>query len=389
MNQTELGNICKLRNGYAFKSDDFINDGIPIVRIGDINNGNINLDSTIKVKEKDLFNSFLIQKGAILIAMSGATTGKIGKYSSDIKAYQNQRVGCFIPDNDKINNEYLYCFLKTLKDKILQKAYGGGQPNISPKDIESLKIPLPPLNDQIRIADLLTRAEMLIAKRKESIKALDEFLKSTFLEMFGDPVKNEKGWDILPLGEKLKIKHGFAYLGEYFSNAGEYVLLTPGNFFEEGGYRDRGDKQKYYLGEIPQDYILQKGDLLIAMTEQASGLLGSSIIVPASNKYLHNQRLGLIVLKNNDMNKVFVFHLFNHVNIRKIIHANATGTKVRHTSPTKIEEIEVSIPPITLQNKFAAIVEKVEAMKVKYNESLVELEKLYGSLSQRAFRGEL
>ena len=285
--------------------------------------------------------------------------------------------------NNLADSKYLYYYFRTLK--LTDAGYSRHF-----KFLKEVSIPLPEeFDDQIRIATVLNRAEKLIAKRKESIKALDELLKSIFQEMFGNPVINEKGWQLSPLGKKLSIKHGFAFQGEYFSNTGEYVLLTPGNFFEEGGYRDRGDKQKYYRGEIPHEYLLNKGDLLVAMTEQAPGLLGSSLIVAKSNKFLHNQRLGLIIFEEDDLNRLYLFHLFNHPNIRRLIHSKATGTKVRHTSPTKIAEIKVSLPPLLLQNQFAAIVEKVEVLKSKYTQSLTEMEDLYGSLSQRAFKGEL
>jgi len=89
-------------------------------------------------------------------------------------------------------------------------------------------------------------------------------------------------------------------------------MLTPGNFYESGGYRDRSDKQKYYCGEIPPGYVLKKDDLLIAMTEQAAGLLGSPILVPESDKFLHNQRLGLVTKKPGvPWTNEFFFHVFN------------------------------------------------------------------------------
>ena len=195
MNREKLGKYCKLRNGYAFKSKNFVESGIPVVRIGEISNGSINLKTAARIEEKESYDKYLIDKGAILIAMSGATTGKIGRFLHQVKAYQNQRVGCFIPDERKLSKEYLYFYLKTIGNLILQKAYGGGQPNISPREIESIRIPIPEkYEDQIRIATLLSHVEELIAKRKESIRLLDELLKSTFLEMFGDPVRNYKGW---------------------------------------------------------------------------------------------------------------------------------------------------------------------------------------------------
>ena len=251
------------------------------------------------------------------------------------------------------------------------------------------KILIPPIDDQIRIATLLSKVESLIAKRKKSITDLDELLKNTFLEMFGDPVRNEKGWEEKKLGDLFKIKHGYAFKSNFFKESGDYVLLTPGNFYEKGGYRVRGDKQKYYIGEILEEYVLKKGDMLVAMTEQASGLLGSPIIVPESNSFLHNQRLGKIVPQTNGLQISFLFEMFNSQGVRASIDFNATGLKVRHTSPTKIEKIVIGYPPIKLQNQFAAIVGKVESIKEKYQNSLNDLETLYGALSQKAFKGEL
>lgn len=262
------------------------------------------------------------------------------------------------------------------------------------KFLKHIEIPIPEkdgrpnLDDQKRIVHLLGKVEGLIARRKHHLQQLDDLLKSVFLEMFGDPVRNEKGWDEREIGKSIKIKHGFAFKSEFFCDEGPYILLTPGNFFEAGGFRDRGDRQKYYTGETPEEYILNAGSLLIAMTEQAPGLLGSPLIVPESNLYLHNQRLGLAVPKE-PIHTRFLFHLFNQKSIRQIIHSKATGTKVRHTSPTKLESIVVGSPPIDLQNQFAAIVEKVESLKSRYRHSLADLETLYGALSQKAFKGEL
>src|SRR5690606_9276469 len=107
------------------------------------------------------------------------------------------------------------------------------------------------------------------------------------------PEFNKVGvWERKTFSNLCDVKHGYAFESASFSDEGEYVLLTPGNFYEQGGYRDRGDLQKYFTGEIPADYVLAKGDMLVAMTEQAAGLLGSPILVPESGKFLHNQRLG-------------------------------------------------------------------------------------------------
>lgn len=101
-------------------------------------------------------------------------------------------------------------------------------------------------------------------------------------------------WDAKPLAGLTVIIHGFGFKSQYFKPLGYYRLTTPGHFFETGGFRDVGDKQKFYDGPLPDGYLLSEGDLLVAMTEQADGLLGSAAFVPIGGTYLHNQRLGKI-----------------------------------------------------------------------------------------------
>lgn len=248
-----------------------------------------------------------------------------------------------------------------------------------------IPIPLPTLTKQKEIASILDKAQELISLRKESIKKLDELSKSIFIDMFGDPILNTLDWNVRALGSIFKVKHGFAFKSEFFREKGNFILMTPGNFFEEGGYKNRGEKQKYYIGKIDKEYILEKNNLIIAMTEQAEGLLGSPLIVPESNKFLHNQRLGLISpIEPIEIN--FLFNLFNQLSMRKIIHFNATGIKVRHTSPTKIEDIMIGYPPLELQNKFAKIIEKIEEQKSLYEKELEKLEENFNALLQKSFK---
>ncbi len=164
------------------------------------------------------------------------------------------------------------------------------------------------------------------------------------------------GWQRQRLGDLFRIKHGYAFKGEYFSDSGSHVVLTPGNFHDEGGFKLRGSKEKYYTGEIPSSFVLDRGDLLVAMTEQAEGLLGSSALIPESDRYLHNQRLGLIVdLDKSKVDKGFLYHLFNFYGVRDQIRGSASGAKVRHTSPSRIYEVEVSLPPVRVQRDIASV----------------------------------
>ena len=163
-------------------------------------------------------------------------------------------------------------------------------------------------------------------------------------------------WRECALGDLARIKHGYAFKGEFFRSAGTHVVLTPGNFHEAGGFKERADKAKWYSGPVPEEYVLDAGDLLVAMTEQGEGLLGSGALVPRPGFYLHNQRLGLVTpLSSAAADRRFLYYLFNSQSVRQQIRASANGAKIRHTSPTRIYEVKVRVPDIATQRRIAAI----------------------------------
>lgn len=134
------------------------------------------------------------------------------------------------------------------------------------------------------------------------------------------------------------------------------MVLTPGNFLEEGGFKEKADKAKWYIGPIPADYILSKGDLIVAMTEQAEGLLGSGALIPRSGVYLHNQRLGFVQIQGQQQaDRLFIYYLFNSKPVRQQIRGSASGTKIRHTAPSRIADVKISVPPLPVQQRIAGI----------------------------------
>lgn len=163
-------------------------------------------------------------------------------------------------------------------------------------------------------------------------------------------------WTEHQLGDLLKVKHGYAFKSQYFADSGEWIVVTPGSFFEAGGFRERGEKAKFYQGPVPESFILAKGDLIIAMTEQAEGLLGSAALVPESDRYLHNQRIGLIsVIDPKKADLRFLYRLFNTYEVRHQISASASGTKVRHTAPERIYRVVVRLPDLPSQRRIADV----------------------------------
>lgn len=152
-------------------------------------------------------------------------------------------------------------------------------------------------------------------------------------------------WNVKLLAGLAVILHGFGFQSRHFSQFGKYRLTTPGHFFEIGGFRDVGDKQKFYDGPLPTGYLLNEGDLIVAMTEQADGLLGSAALVPTGGTYLHNQRLGKVKVLSSEVSTRFLYRVFNSKAYRAKVRETAAGTKVKHTSPSKLLEIPVALPP--------------------------------------------
>ena len=175
-------------------------------------------------------------------------------------------------------------------------------------------------------------------------------------------------WKRYKLGELLRVKHGWAFKGEFFSDTGVQSILTPGNFYEYGGFKANPSKDRFYSGDYPKEYLCSKGDLVVAMTEQAAGLLGSTAIVPEDNRYLHNQRIGLISC-NGSLNKDFAYYLFMTQSVRQQISRSASGTKVKHTSPEKIYDVQVDIPKIQTQKNIAIFLSLLDK-KIQINNQI-------------------
>ncbi len=295
-----------------------------------------------------------------------------------------------------LDHVYLYYFLLLNRERLNELGSGTTFKELSAGNLKSLPIPLPPLEEQQRIVAVLDEAFEGLDRARENAEANLENAQELF-ESYRENVLSEgqEGWIAAPLSRLITVKHGFAFKSEFFTDEGEYVLLTPGNYWEHGGYRDRGSKQKYYDGDIPDGFILAAGDLLMAMTEQAVGLLGSSMIVPADGKFLHNQRLGLIKpMPGTVWCTEFFTEVFNLRKFRAALQESASGVKVRHTSPKKIGEVTVCFPnKMADQQEIATLLRDIRqltaVLETNVQKKLADLDDLRQSLLRKAFAGEL
>jgi type I restriction enzyme S subunit len=320
----------------------------------------------------------------ILIGRYGASIGKI---LTGLEGAYNVAMIKTIPDETTLSKPYLYYILKneSFQSFISNIGSRAAQAGFNKEDLSKFQISLPSLDDQIRIATVLTRAEKLIAKRKESIKALDELLKSIFLEMFGDPVRNEKGWDKKELKLFGKIITGNTPprndSDNYSSNFIEWIKTD--NIVANKTYLTVATE---YLSEkgLAKARIVTSGSLLVACIAGSIESIGRAAI--ANRQVSFNQQINAIQ-PNEKTNSLFLYWLFK---ISKLyIQSYATKGMKKILTKGDFERITMVCPPLTLQNQFGVIVEKVELLKEKCIQSLTELENLYGSLGQRAFNGEL
>jgi type I restriction enzyme S subunit len=196
-------------------------------------------------------------------------------------------------------------------------------------------------------------------------------------------------WEETSLASVMDVKHGFAFHGENIRDEppGD-ILLTPGNFAVGGGFK--GDKFKYFDGEVPIDYVLNEGDLIITMTDlsKQADTLGFPAVVPKLRgpRFLHNQRLGKVLIKNNaKLDKGFLFYLLCTAEYRHEVLASATGTTVKHTSPGRILAHKASIPPLAEQEAIAAVLGALDD-KIELNRRMnATLEEMARALFQSWF----
>lgn len=195
-------------------------------------------------------------------------------------------------------------------------------------------------------------------------------------------------WKEYKLGDVLNVKHGFAFKGEFFSQVPtKDILLSPGNFNIGGGFKS--DKFKFYNGNYPESYILKEDDVIVTMTDlsKEGDTLGYSAKIPSHQgiRYLHNQRLGLVELKDNSVNLNFIYWLLRTRKYQQFIVSSATGTTVKHTSPTRIGEYSFCAPDLPTQIAIAEILSSLDD-KIELNNNInKELENLAQTLFKQWF----
>ena len=380
-----LGEHIKIVSGYAFKSKEFNENGhgIPVVRIRDVGKKKSNTFYSGEYSEE-----YLLDNGDFLIGMDGDF--RLAKWQGG-KALLNQRVCKIMSKESSLSKEYMYYMLPRELKKIEDTTSFATVKHLSVKKIKDIKIPLPPLNQQKKIAAILDAADAYRQKTKALIEKYDELTQSLFLDMFGDPVTNPKGWDTTAIKEVCTLQGGYSFKSKDFVNEGVKLVKIANVHFEDMVWDEVDLLPSDFLDKYSK-FSLNEGDILMALTRPIIKSLGTvkAITVDQSDlPCLLNQRVARFIPNEKRLHKSYLLrYIFGSYFKNKIERYSSTSLQP-NVSNKQIEEIEIMLPPINLQNQFAERVQAIETQKAQAEASLAQAEDLFNSLLQRAFKGEL
>lgn len=392
---TRLGNVCRFESGFAFKSEYFNKDnGIPVVRISDIKENEVILDNCIFTTELNIDEKFIIRNGDLLIAMSGATTGKNGIFKSDKIAYLNQRVGNIkVIDNNVIKELYRNYYIMNKSEEILKAAYGGAQPNISSSKISLMVFPLTPLAEQQRIVE---RIESLFAKLDEAKENLQNVLdgfenrKAAILHkaFTGELTANWRkqhgvtmdSWEMCEFNQIADIKTNLVNPIDFQS----YPHIAPDNIEKKTGkllyYNSvaednvKSGKHRFYAGQILYSKI--RPYLSKVIIAEFDGLC-SADMYPIEAK--GNTRF------------LWYYMLSEHF----VYQASTAGSRtvLPKINQKELSKLKINMPTLSEQTEIVRIIDDLLAKEQQAKElaenALAKIDLIKKSILARAFRGEL
>lgn len=365
------------------------NGKIPWLNSGELNNRFIT-NSSNYITEAGLKNSNakMMPLDTVLIALTGATTGVTALLK--IEACANQSVTGILP-SDNHDPKYLFFYLNSLRQQILDKSWGGAQKHISQGYVKEIEVPLPPLPEQRRIAAILDKADAVRRKRQESIRLTEEFLRSVFLDMFGDPVTNSKGWKVVKFGELCEeLRYGTSTMCSTDWKKDDLPVLRIPNVI---GEQINWDDLKY--AHIPKAersrLMLQKGDILFVRTNGNPENIGRCAVYEDEKEALYASYLIRARLKKDSpILSLYINSCFSFPTYRGKVVAEAKTTAGNYNINTEgLRSLKIPLPPLNRQKQFTELMAKTTKVRNQLESGMENMDGLFNSLVQHAFRGEL
>ena len=313
--------------------------------------------------------------------------GRVGAYCGSVfreysKCWISDNAICGISNNDNI--EYLYYLLSSLQ--LNHRHIGTSQPLLTQEILNNIQVTIPPYVVQNKIALILRSLDDKIELNNKVNENLEQQARAIYAELAQNAFEKKQLYDFI------RIKHGFAFKGDFISTEDNgIVLVTPGNFKIGGGFKE--NKCKFFTGEYPGEYLLKAGELIVTMTDlsKAADTLGVSALVPNSSVrvYLHNQRIGLVKALNDELPLPYIYWYMRSYEYHMSIVGSASGSTVKHTSPGRILEQFIPIPERQTLFKNAAVLEAINNSVSQNNAENIYLSSLRDTLLPRLMSGEI
>ena len=369
----KLGNVATFINGKAFKPSDWSDEGLPIIRIQNLTNS---IDD-IHYYNGEIEDKYRITTGDILISWS-ATIDVFEWMNGD--AVLNQHIFKVVFDKEPIDKNFFKHLIKQKIDEMLKNVHGSTMKHITKGDFDNIDVLLPSLEEQRKIARILDKADEIRQKKKQANDKLDEFLKSTFIDMFGDPVNNPNNIDIVKVIDVCDCMVPGRDKPKSFS--GDIPWIT----IDDLKINSKTYKSKNNLGltETEINEVKRKTIPTGSVIMSCVGNLGLCSI--AGKPMVINQQLHSFQCSEK-INNIYLMFILGQMT--GYMNKQASSTTVLYMNKTVCNSIPILLPPIEEQNKFAKIVEKVEEQKQRNEKVIKQMDNLFNSLSQKAFKGEL
>jgi len=374
-----LSEVASIVSGFAFKSDLFndAGDGLPIVRIRDVTAGTSRTFYSGTFREE-----FVVNDGDALVGMDGEFNLGIWRGG---RSLLNQRVCRIEAADNRLSQEYLVRFLpRALKDIEARTPFVTVK-HLSAKELRAINLPLPPIPEQRRIAAILDKADALRAKRREAIAKLDQLLQSVFIDMFGEPATNLKGWAIGVISDLLEsVKYGTS---EKADLAGNVPILRMSNITYNGEV-DLSDLKYLRAESVDDKYLVKPGDLLFNRTNSKE-LVGKTAVyegpVPmAYAGYLVRAR------PRQAAGSTYISGFLNSAYGKATLRGMCKSiVGMANINAREFAAISIPLPPRSLQDNYASKVRSIKARRTALVHQQIALDGLFTSLQLRAFSGTL
>ena len=381
-----LGDVCEILNGYAFKSDKYVDSGIRVIRITNVQKGFIedNSPAFYPITEKENLKDYELYENDLLISLTG-NVGRVALLSKEmLPAALNQRVGCIRIRDKNLLISYLFTFLNSDKfeSDCIYSARGIAQKNMSTEWLKNYLIPLPPIEVQIKIANNLNTCAKIIKKHNKQLNNFDLLIKSRFIEMFGDnPIENGK-WKVENLGNLFLCKNGMNF--SYEDNGFEINCLGVGDFKDNAVISNCEKLPVISLNEKPsEEYLLKDNDIVFVRSNGNKELVGRSVLVHPRVLTTFSGFCIRFRLSTDSINHLFLLQFLKMPNTRK--NMAGRGANIQNLNQQILSNLDIPVPPISLQNDFAAFVQQIDKSKFAVQKSLEKAETLYKSLMQEYF----